>query len=859
MAKRIPYSRGELFGGSPVRRFSGRHLDEIAFPLGGIGAGCVSLGGWGQLRDWEIFNHPNKGFNSAASFFALRCKQKKRRRSTVRLLQGQPGGSYVSSGHGVRAWNAKFPAFRRCEFEGEFPFARVRLRDSRSPVEVELEAFSPFIPLDDRNSSLPAAFFTFRLRNRSLNRVELRLLAMIENLVGYPELGGCRNAVETLPEGCGVRMGTRKHEPGSPRYGSMALVTPFPDTIGTARAVSSLAFDGAWEFWEAVTRKGEFPMVLDNADSDEKNTLTGGLILKTDLEPGAEIEMPVILAWHSPVSDAGGKPWKTYTGALFEDAWAVARYALANRDELMRRSRSFSQLLHGSTLPGPAVEAVSSQLSILKTPTCLRFEDGAFWGWEGCSDRSGCCPGSCSHVWNYAQALAWLFPALERSVREQHFALNMDPDSGRMCFRQSLPPGSPCNIAGFHPAADGQLGGILKVFREWKISGDNEWLRRVWPTCRRSLEFAWEYWDADRDGVIEGVQHNTYDNEFWGPNPMIGTFYLGALRAGAEMARFLGESERARDYDRLFESGRRWIEEHLFNGRWYRQIINPEAGRHSAHPSGHLHEGEQIPRYQFGEGCLSDQLIGEWYAAMLGLGPLLDPEHVRTALKSIFKHNWKPDLSDHACLLRAYALAKEAGLLLCTWPGVESPPYPFWFSSEVWCGIEYQVAAHMIWEGLQAQGMSIVKGVRDRHNGLRRNPYNEFECGHHYSRSLASYALLGAFAGFRYDGSRGHVRFAPQWRPEDFRCFFSVGSGWGVFVQTRKRGVAEVRIEIEEGELFVRCLALPGEAPDRPVEVRLGALELIVQVEADGGGTSLVFESGVTVAPGTPLCVRIGV
>ena len=860
MGKRIPYKRKELYGGDGTRLFTGQHLTEIAFPLGGIGAGCVSLGGWGQLRDWEIFNHPNKGCNSSTSFFALRAQQG-HGKPEVRLLQGQPRGSYATGGHGLTQWNVKLPAFRKCEFEGAFPFAQVHLQDNAIPVDVTLQAFNPFIPLDAKNSSLPVAVFRFHLHHRGTDTVKLRLYALLENLAGFPETGMCHNEVRETSSLRGVHLTTKKHAAGSPRSGSMAVVTPHAPGAATAKAILSTAFDGAWEFWESLNADGKLPHAVDVAESGEKGTLTCGLALDAQLEPGEDLELPVILAWHSPVSDAGGKPWKTYVHTLFADAWEAAEYALTNLDQLTARTRAFAERLHHSTLPGIVVEAVSSQLSILKSPTCLRFADGGFWGWEGCSERGGCCLGTCSHVWNYAQALPYLFPDLQRSVREQHFRLNMD-ENGRMCFRQPLPPETKANVQGFHPAADGQLGGVMKVYREWLISGDDEWLSRVWPDCRKSLEYAWTSWDADKNGVMEGVQHNTYDNEFWGPNTMLGTFYLGALKAGAAMARHLGETERAQEYERVFESGRAWVEENLFTGWWYRQIINAEAGPSSAHPSSHLREGETIPRYQYGEGCLSDQLIGQWYATMLGLGDLLDPTHVRITLKSIFRHNWRFDLSDHACLLRAYALAREAGLLICTWPKVEQPPYPFWFSSEVWCGIEYQVASHMVYEGLLNEALSIVKGVRDRHTGMRRNPYDEFECGHHYSRSLASYGLLLAFSGFQYDGPQRRIGFAPQVHQENFGCFFAVDGAWGGFEQTKARDTTVATIVLDEGALPLRSVVLPDEPADCSLEVWLGAqaVEATAAEAKDARGEAgllIALAEEQTVAPGTPLRIRL--
>jgi len=859
MARRFPYKQRDLFRLGSARRFSGAALDEVAFPLGGIGAGCVSIGGWGQLRDWEVFNRPGKGVNSPTSFFAVRCIEKGRRQAQVRLLQGIPGGSYVGGGHGLTAWNAKLPAFRTCEFEGEFPFARVHLRDRGMPIEATIEAWSPFIPLDAHNSSLPAALFSIRLRNRGMRPVRVRLYALLENLVGYPETGGCENRVlhEVNGSGTAVILASRKHASDSPRFAQLALVTPVANAEGTARAVSSTGFDGAWEFWKSITRSGDFPVMEETAHGPDDGTLTVGLAVSGRIAPSEEVTWPVAIVWYSPISDAGGVPWRTYVGAAFADVQEVVEYLLRNLDPLERRTRDFCRRLHASSIPGVALEALSSQLSILRSPTCLRFEDGRFWGWEGCHDSGGCCPGTCTHVWNYAQALAWLFPELERSVREQHFELNMDPETGRMCFRQPLPPGTRCNVQGFHPAADGQLGGVMKVYREWLICGDDAWLRKVWPACRKSIEFAWQQWDYDRDGVVEGVQHNTYDNEFWGPNPMIQTFYLGALRAAALMARHLGEHEAAAEYERLFEMGRAWTEKHLFTGRWYRQIIDPEAGKHTVHPSNHLRQGETIPRYQFGDGCLSDQLIGEWYADMLGFGPMLNPEHIDVALKNIFRHNWRSDLTEHACLLRAYALGREAGLLLCSWPNVEEPPYPFWFSSEVWCGVEYQVAAFMVRRGLLRRGLTIVKGVRDRHDGRRRNPYDEFECGHHYSRSLASYDLLHAFAGFFWHGPERRLRFAPRWSAESFRTFFSTGTAWGVYEQERvERGVWRVRLTVDEGRLPLRVLQIACAEAAEGVTADVDGQPCVVRWE-DDKRTCLLFYPEVVLEAGRRLSIEI--
>ena len=128
-----------------------------------------------------------------------------------------------------------------------------------------------------------------------------------------------------------------------------------------------------------------------------------------------------------------------------------------------------------------------------------------------------------------------------------------------MHFGQLLPDGKA--RSGF-AAADGQMGQIMHAYMDWKLSGDNQWLETMWPRIKKGLEFAWVPggWDANRDGVLDGVQHNTYDVEFYGPNPMCGIYYLGALRAGEEMARAMGDTASAEEYHKLYSQGSSWMD-----------------------------------------------------------------------------------------------------------------------------------------------------------------------------------------------------------------------------------------------------------------------------------------------------------
>jgi uncharacterized protein (DUF608 family) len=563
------------------------------------------------------------------------------------------------------------------------------------------------------------------------------------------------------------------------------------------------------------------------------------------------VTLPVVLAWHFPnrenywngEPEVRGKMLRNYVAKNFGNAWEVARYVLGNMGRLESDTRAFHDALFGSTLPAEVLDAVSSQMSTLKTNVCMLLEDGSFFGFEGNSDKGGCCPLNCTHVWNYEQALAYLFPQLERSMRETDFLHNTLPN-GYMVFRTLIPLGPA--YWRFKACADGQMGAIARVYREWKLSGESEWLRRLWPNVKRALEFAWNHspapagyewtreqvplpWDPDSNGVMEGEQHNTYDIEFYGPNTMTGSNYLAALKAGAEMARAMGDESGGARYAAMFESGKRGYEAALWNGEFYVQKVNVMAGLTvpsqlvspeeecgedcvcDSPPGGKARArapGAVVPKYQYGNGCLSDQLLGQYLATFAGLGHILDSSHVREALHSIYTFNFKRSLRSFPNVQRVYALNDEGGLLLCSWPHGDRPVLPFVYSDEVWTGIEYQVAASLLAHGLVKEGLDVVRAVRGRYDGARRNPWDEEECGHHYARAMSSWALLLALSGYRYDGVSQEIAFGPVEKRDDFRSFWSCGSGWGTVSVKQQGGATTAKLTLTRGALMLRELKL---------------------------------------------------
>jgi uncharacterized protein (DUF608 family) len=417
----------------------------------------------------------------------------------------------------------------------------------------------------------------------------------------------------------------------------------------------------------------------------------------------------------------------------------------------------------------------------------------------------------------------------------------------------------------FRPAADGQMGCILKLYREWQMSGDDAFLKKMWPNAKRALEFAWKFWDADGDGVMEGEQHNTYDIEFFGPNPMMTTLYLGALKAGELMAQAVGDNAAASTYREVREKGSKNIEQ-LWNGEYYFQKTTPVADIKPMPPYDDKDWKNRVVRdgqlkYQFGAGCLSDQLLGQWFADVLGLELGLNREHVTTALQSIYRHNFKHDFWTHPNPQRIYAINDEKGLVLCSWPKGGRPALPFVYSDEVWTGIEYQVASHLIYNGLIDEGLTIVKGISERYDGVRRNPWNQIEWGNHYSRALASYSVLLALSGFRYSAVTKTVMFQPRKDVAKFSSFFAAGTGWGLYSQERFAGSLRATVACRHGEMKLRHLVLEEHeklGPDIAVTVTApGGRVSVAHATNDAEGIRAEFSGDLVLREGESLAIIV--
>jgi hypothetical protein len=293
--------------------------------------------------------------------------------------------------------------------------------------------------------------------------------------------------------------------------------------------------------------------------------------------------------------------------------------------------------------------------------------------------------------------------------------------------------------------------------------------------------------------------------------------------------------------------GGAYVDSALFNGRYYAQkldlsdksVLTPfDQGRKAGVLADSFMEAYWSDeygeiKYQIGYGCLTDQILGQWHADIAGLGDLIAPEKVRTALQSIFRENFRSSLRDHFNPCRVYAYEDEAGLLIATWPeGATKPAVPAPYAEEVWTGLEYMMASHLIQRGLVEEGLTIVRAARARHDGARRNPWNDIECGSYYARALSSYALVNAFTGLTFDQRAQEIGFRPA-KPGDAVYVWSAGRGWGEVAFKGKT----VTLSVKGGELAVARVFLPtlpgaatvdGHAAEREGDtILLGSLKLL--------------------------------
>jgi uncharacterized protein (DUF608 family) len=760
--------------------YSGEDLKHIGMPVGGICCGHVYLGGDGRLWHWDIFNQGIRtGYRGPHYAEPMAMDTGIDLGFTIRTRSGGKDMVRLLDKTG-------FPNIR---FRGAYPIGFVEYGDDGFPLEVSLEAFSPFSPLEVDDSSLPLTVMRYTVRNVSKNKVEVALAGQMTNPVlqhsGNDNEGKYVNTLRRRQGATCIHYTVEKTAPGDDGeeradMGDMTLA--ILDHGAAVFAVAGLSED---------SEEGLFAAGPETARSSSDIRPIGAVGKSLSLAPGEETTVSFAVAWrfaNHPAPVGKGH----YYAERFDSSLAAVDYLTKRYDNFYTRTRSWHDTWYDSTLPHWLLDRTFVNTSTLATSTCMRLEGGRFYAWEGV----GCCAGTCSHVWHYAQSVGRIFPELERITREGvDYGLSYQPD-GSIWYRADID-----QPEARHEAIDGQCGTILRVYREHTMSPNDAFLRRIWPRVKGSIQYLIKQ-DGDGSGVLEGKQMNTLDAAWYGPISWLSSLYIGALRAGSAMAREMGDEAFATKCDTLAKRGGKWVSENLFDGEYFYQKRDP------AHPEA----------FGSGIGCHIDQVFGQGWAHQLGLERVLPKDKTQSALKALWRYNFTPDVGPYREEYqtgRWYAMPGEAGLIMCTFPkGGEreargdKPTHGFaGYFNECMNGFEYQAAGHMIAEGLVQQGLAVTRAVHDRYHPSRRNPYNEIECGDHYARSMASHGVFVSVCGFEHHGPKGHIGFSPRLTPEDFRSGFIAAEGWGTFAQKRDDRLQTETLRLKFGQLNLNQMA----------------------------------------------------
>ncbi|MGE5557275.1 MAG: GH116 family glycosyl hydrolase [Bacillota bacterium] len=871
-----------------------QHVSGI--PLGGLGTGSVEIRPDGHFYGWQMFNlgiwspqscpscrdaaEPKMPPDSL-SFF-LRTEEEKKE-PLIRHLGLRPDFANNYSA----PWMKNIQAI---VFEGRFPAARLEYLDETLPVEIRSEIFSSFMPHDAENSGIPGFYTVFKIRNRSPEKQRISLLALLRNPLawGAPDRK-LRNHVFCEREMTGVFMRTEAEMPCRATLGSMALAASggdvtfisgdyeryfqgyVPHALETARAheavfhsfrekgrlvnsrmerrpsevygltyggIDAMSFEGkkeACRFYAGCAFAGDYldsvayispellntdqglNLVLKNLshhlDALEGRDRTGqtwgncALCLEIILAPGEEKEPFFLLGWHFPYHySADGSLIGHHYENRFKDAREAVLHLAANRRDFMQRTLAFADSLYETSAGEYLADAWSGQLSTLIKCTWWA-KNGDFAVWEGL----GCCGFHTTDITYHGSfGILALFPELQQ--RQMEMGARFQREDGRVhhMFTPDLR-----NVDNGFERVDMNQQFVLLVCRDYLWTGDRSYLERLWPNILKAMESTARI-DQDGDGLPDhDTRRNTYDDwNFFGIPSYVSSLWLSALLAGIRLAGEMGDEARAKEWREILCKAAANFEAKLWNGEYYSLWA----------------DGERRD-----ECCMTDQIDGEWFTSLIGLGRVLSAERISKVLRAIFNNNY----------------TFEAGLRNARYPGDKAPsPYTYrnFQAAGAWTGIEYSIASMMYEYGFTAEAEAVVRSIHDRQFRSGR-VWNHMECGDHYYRAMSSWALLLAVSGFKLDRPKGIVTFRPAAEDGIYRGPWFSCTGWGCVTQDKD----SLTITCKGGSL--RWNELRTSVPFAPEKILLNGRPQAADLSGAEGLKALKFQEEVCVNAGDTFTV----
>ena len=826
------------------RVHEGDYLTAVDFPVGAVGGSVIRLNGKAERQWWQIFNNfeerPDTG-KVPNSFFAIRTEQGAR--TEVRALQTSAVGDFQPM-QGLTFWS-------------EFPFGVYDFSDAALPVAVELEAYSFLIPMDLKNSAIPSAVFRYTVKNTSSSSVEVSLLAAQQNAVGFNGYDQIEGALNRSNPGYGsnrneiVETADRSSLKMTGDAGSMVLSAYAKGTTHSA------AWDSLDALHHAFAGSGELSGPQQASSPGKGVTVDGALAKSFTLAPGAERAVTFVLSWHIPKGTFGRADipgwYFSEGGSQYENWWAdaaeVDHYVSEHFGELDTNTRLYRDSLYASNLPRYVIDRVSSNISVLKSPTTFWTKDGYFGMWESTSSKQEWF-GNVNHVLHYAQGHARLFPELDRMLRQQ--------DLGTMA-EDGLIPSRQGSVG--HSAMDGHYGTILGVYRAHQLSTGEDFVKDNWPKVKQAMDFAIRTHDPDQDGMHTGFYHNTLDCSSSGTSPWIGSLYIAALKASAELAQIAGDDAKAESYAALAAKGRVQQDAQLWDEALGYYVERPEL----------------LPNTRImGDGASIDMFLGQWWANQLGLGSIYPDERTVAALGRLYEGNVLTDDGEYTSRYRDFLGHGDSGWRMVAFPGA-IPNKALHYHDEAMSGFEYSMAATMLQYGMLEEGLTVIRTIYDRYDGRLRasdevsaapnatvfgagSPVGEDECGDYYARALSSWSALLALQGFSYNGPDQSIGFQPVWQPEKHRSFFTAAEGWGLFSQILAGSRQTATIDLKYGDLELRTitLAVPDRRKVKAVRVLLDGKKLQIQSHEQAGlGVDILLQQSAQLQAGALLQIDL--
>jgi len=705
-------------------------------PVGGFGAGTFSRSYRGEFERWHLKTGVHKYESVPANQFSVFARREGDSTAYAHVL-----ATDAPTNHALSAWKWNYPVGHG-EYAALYPKSWFHYKTAEMPVELTVEQFSPILPNNYKETSYPIAIYNWTAVNPGTTKVTVSLMFSWTNMVGWFRGTGRdfsqannlqnMNSVRTEQVSGGVMKGIvfdrlRKGAVQEDWDGQFAIAAIESPGVQVSYVQTFMPSGDGADVWGPFSSSGVLPSSPFHFASGGQ-PLAGAIAVQFTLAPGEKKKIPIVLAWDFPVVEFGnGRRWlRRYTdffGTSGTNAWQIARTGLLEQDGWSRGIDSWQ---------APYVNNTSQPVwyrGMLFNELYYLADGGTLWGREVQTQRS-----PSADIWKrqtfiylecfdypYYSTLDVLFygsmplvkfwPQLDKaSVREFADTVNQEilteylwlwktQQETKPAYRQRKVKGALPHDLG-NPAEDPVIlvnqfdwqntnrwkdlntKYVLMVWRDFYLDGksDREFLRYNYSGVKQAMEYLLQF-DHNGDGLIEneGYPDQTYDT--WvtrGASAYSGGLYLAALRATEEIARSLGELSTASQYHSLFEKARGTYIKKLWNGSYFN--YDSDSPYH--------------------DSIMSDQLAGQWYANLTGLGDIVPVNMRVSALKKIFEFNVMKFAAGGMGALNGMA---SDGHVLKDNEQIQ----------EVWVGTTFGLCGEMVAEGLREEAFTTAKGIYD--------------------------------------------------------------------------------------------------------------------------------------------------